>query len=70
VVKPRVVKKSPEKKENGLDPEVNAVLERLRAVKEKAPVISENPRPATSRGPASVGIDAVPDPVYDYSQNF
>ncbi len=70
VTKPRAAKKAAEKKDNGLDPEVNAVLERLRAVKERSPVISENPRPASSRGPASVGLDAVPDPVYDYSQNF
>jgi hypothetical protein len=60
----------PVKKGNGLDPEVNAVLERLRGVKAKSPVISNSPEPKNGRAPASVSQDAVPDPVYDYSQNF
>jgi hypothetical protein len=47
------------------DPEVNAVLERLRSIKGSNPLIS-----TPLRGPASVSAPVVPDPVYDYSENF
>ncbi len=74
--KKRVEKKVPAKEVVG-DPDIHAVLERLRAVKSREPVLSNQPSVELRRGPASVGtnavpkgIDAVPDPVYDYSQNF
>lgn len=47
------------------DPEINTVLERLRSLKGGSAV---NFAPA--RGPASAPISAVPDPVYDYSENY
>ncbi|HEY8279358.1 MAG TPA: hypothetical protein VIH99_07035 [Bdellovibrionota bacterium] len=50
------------------DPDVNLVLERLRQVRSANPAISQVP--ARGRGPASVATPVVPDPVYDYSQNF
>jgi hypothetical protein len=57
------------------DPEVSAVLNRLRSLREAEPVTSpqmEYKVKAEKRQPASVGIEpsAVPDSVYDYSQNF
>jgi hypothetical protein len=67
---PKMKAAKPVSKGNGLDPEVNAVLERLRGVKAKSPVISKIPAPNNGRAPASISSDAVPDPVYDYSQNF
>jgi hypothetical protein len=51
------------------DPDVNAVLARLRSIKQEPPVVSRWPEPGSRRGPASVG-GVVPDPVYDYSENF
>lgn len=51
------------------DQEIGAVLSRLRAITPKDPVVSRLPEASGSRGPASVG-GAVPDPVYDYSENF
>lgn len=50
------------------DSDVDAVLARLRDVRGKPPVISGLPEMPGARGPSSGG--AVPDPVYDYSQNF
>jgi hypothetical protein len=47
------------------DSDVNLVLERLRQVRAEGNV-SEAP----ARTPASVDTPVVPDPVYDYSQNF
>jgi hypothetical protein len=55
---------------DGLDPEVNEILERLRGIRPKPPIISRVPEPAPVRGPASGGAGFVPDPVYDYSENF
>lgn len=60
---------SVQKAESG-DPEINAVLARLRSVQAKEPVISSVPEFPKARGPSSVNGGAVPDPVYDYSQNF
>jgi hypothetical protein len=51
------------------DPDVNLVLERLRRVKSGNPAISGLPAPG-ARNPSSVPAPVVPDPVYDYSQNF
>jgi len=48
------------------DPEVNLVLERLRQVRSGNAVFSQAPE----RAPASIPDSVVPDPVYDYSQNF
>lgn len=57
-----------EKTADGSDPEVNEVLERLRGIRPKAPVISQVPA-FSARSPASeAGV--VPDPVYDFSENF
>jgi len=58
------------KKPTGGDPEIDAVLARLREVRGKEPVISSLPENPRGRGPSSTGGTAVPDPVYDYSQNF
>ena len=44
------------------DPEVNVVLERLRRAHAAGA--------ETSRSPSSMAEPVVPDPVYDYSQNF
>jgi hypothetical protein len=55
---------------DGLDPEVTQVLERLRRIQNKTPVISQVPVVEKSRRPASLETGLVPDPVYDYSQNF
>lgn len=69
--KPVKVRAPAQKAEEG-DPDLAAVLERLRNVRSREPVVSRTLAPAapvSSRGPASVG-GAVPDPVYDYSQNF
>ncbi len=52
------------------DPDINGVLERLRDIKPKNPVISHVPTVSSSRAPASLATPVVPDPVYDYSQNF
>lgn len=65
-VKPKAVKKAA-KVERG-DPEVNMVLERLRRVRAGNTVFSQMPSPR--RAPASAQPSVVPDPVYDYSQNF
>lgn len=64
--KPKAVKKAA-KVEQG-DPEVNMVLERLRQVRAGKTVFSHMPAPR--RAPASTEPSVVPDPVYDYSQNF
>lgn len=58
------------KKPEGGDPEIGAVLERLRAIQAKEPVISGLPEGPAGRAPSSTGGGAVPDPVYDFSQNF
>jgi hypothetical protein len=50
------------------DPDVGLVLSRLRQVRSDKPVISN--RQSGTRAPASVPDSVVPDPVYDYSQNF
>ncbi len=50
------------------DPDVSLVLERLRQVEAGKPMISGAPK--AIRAPAAVSEPAVPDPVYDYSQNF
>ncbi len=63
--KPKAVKKAQVRKG---DPDVNLVLDRLRQVREGKPVISRYPE--SSRQPASSAPSLVPDPVYDYSQNF
>lgn len=55
-------------RESGGDPEVNYVLERLRQVRTGNRPVSQ--APARERAPASRAATAVPDPVYDYSQNF
>jgi len=55
---------------DGLDPEVNEVLERLRSIEAKPPVISKVPSLPSDRRPASSAPGIVPDPVYDYSENF
>ena len=68
--KPKAVKKTARMAERG-DPDVSLVLERLRQVRSGNTVFSqarETPRP--SRAPSSVKDAVVPDPVYDYSQNF
>ena len=56
------------KPENG-DPTIDAVLARLRKVSSREPVIS-GPSAPGGRGPSSVNTGSVPDPVYDFSQNF
>ncbi len=67
VAGPKVAKKNAIVAEQG-DPEVNLVLSRLRQVRsDKAVTSHESPR---GRGPASAAMPVVPDPVYDYSQNF
>lgn len=66
VAKPKKRKNS-EEAESG-DPDVALVLSRLRQVRGDKSVISQTP--ADSRAPASVSAPVVPDPVYDYSQNF
>ena len=67
-------KQAPVMAERG-DPDINFVLERLRRVRgrenakssySQAPAGSESP----ARSPSSVPATIVPDPVYDYSQNF
>jgi hypothetical protein len=58
------------RKVDGGDPEINAVLGRLRGIQGKDPVISSLPELPKGRGPSSANGGAVPDPVYDYSQNF
>ncbi len=50
------------------DPDVSLVLSRLRQVRSDKPVISN--RQSGTRAPASLPESVVPDPVYDYSQNF
>ncbi|MGZ3669645.1 MAG: hypothetical protein ACXVCI_03490 [Bdellovibrionota bacterium] len=50
------------------DPEVNQVLERLRQVRNGNSAVSQ--APSRTRAPSSVEQSPVPDPVYDYSQNF
>jgi|GEM_PF-7104474 len=68
--KPKAAKKQVRMAEQG-DPEVNFVLERLRQVRSGNPVYSQAPEPSRpTRAPSSVRETAVPDPVYDYSQNF
>jgi hypothetical protein len=54
---------------DGLDPEVRETLQRLKGIKPESPVISGAEPSTRARGPASVS-GAVPDLVYDYSQNF
>lgn len=69
--KPKAAKKAAARMAEQGDPDVNFVLERLRQVRSGNPVFSqarEAPRP--SRAPSSVRETVVPDPVYDYSQNF
>ena len=65
VAKPKLVKVAP-KKPVSLEPEVDTVVERLRS-------IASGNQPAM-RAPSSVGASpaqsGVPDPVYDFSQNF
>lgn len=61
--------KAAEQKQAEGDPEVNAVLERLRNVKAKTPIVSKKEE-LPSRSPASISQPIVPDPVYDFSQNF
>jgi hypothetical protein len=48
---------------------VGRILERLRGLEPKEPVVSSYPV-RDARGPASVSPSVVPDPVYDYSENF
>lgn len=55
------------------DPEVSAVLNRLRSLQEPEAVTSPQMDyrvKSDKRAPASVGLEPVPDTVYDYSQNF
>jgi hypothetical protein len=48
---------------------VSRILERLRGLEPKEPIVSSYPA-QDNRGPASVAPSVVPDPVYDYSENF
>lgn len=66
-IKPKAVKKEKKAADRG-DPDVNLVLERLRQVRSGNASFSQAPAP--SRAPAAVREQVVPDPVYDYSQNF
>ena len=50
------------------DPDVNLVLERLRRAHDDNSAISRAPASSRAAGPAPEPV--VPDPVYDYSQNF
>lgn len=54
------------------DPDIAAVLERLKAVKNSAAEVrKENQRAPASLGSSTSGQSSVvPDPVYDFSQNF
>jgi hypothetical protein len=52
------------------DPDVNTVLERLRQVRSGNSKAAYSQAPARTRAPSSVPEPVVPDPVYDYSQNF
>jgi hypothetical protein len=63
----KTVKKSIAPDQTG-DPEVNYVLERLRQVRTGNSAVSQ--APLRERAPASANEAVVPDPVYDYSQNF
>jgi hypothetical protein len=69
-VKPRAEKSEPrEERVSSEDRAVNEVLERLRGIEPRKPVVSGVPA-LRSRSPASTGASVVPDPVYDYSENF
>jgi hypothetical protein len=63
----KAVKNSALSREQG-DPDVSLVLQRLRAVRNENAEISRAPE--HNRAPSSVPQSVVPDPVYDYSQNF
>ena len=69
---PVLAKKMPKQKtapvQSG-DPEVNYVLERLRQVRTGNSAVSQAPS-QRERAPASRTESVVPDPAYDYSQNF
>jgi hypothetical protein len=67
-VKPKAVKVE-KAEEASEDHEVNEVLQRLRDIEPRKPVVSGVPAHG-SRSPASVGPSLVPDPVYDFSENF
>lgn len=69
VAKPVVSVKKEVEKADRSDPEVDAVLERLRNIKAKTPIVSQKME-LPSRSPASLSQPIVPDPVYDFSQNF
>lgn len=63
----KVRKKAAAPEETG-DPDVNLVLERLRRAHGGSSAISR--APSSERAPAAQPEPVVPDPVYDYSQNF
>lgn len=68
-VKPKAERVEKREEEASEDHEVNEVLERLRGIEPRKPVVSGVPSHG-SRSPASVGPSLVPDPVYDFSENF
>jgi hypothetical protein len=68
-VKPKAVRVERQEEANSEDREVNEVLQRLRGIEPRKPVVSGVPAHG-SRFPASINPSVVPDPVYDLSENF
>lgn len=68
-VKPKATKAQKQEEEASEGREVDEVLRRLRDIEPRKPVVSGVPSHG-SRSPASVGASIVPDPVYDFSENF
>jgi len=69
--KPARVAAKPKARKAAGDPDVSLVLQRLRQVRSGGPMPSAPAERAEGgRAPASVPALAVPDPIYDYSQNF